>query len=210
MKINIFDMKAADQKCQAIADRVQKFTKTLYDFDSNGTIYAESYRILQRNEIVSKFASELAPMCEEAAGVIQAAAEEAAEAIKRIDLSNPADLTAALDAIRAGTVHRETLEALENVFRGRRQCQLILNSALEHYKLGKIAVFDPLPAMHTAAAAIEAAGHYTNPADLFRELLKAQKAFNVLYKDAGTDYTADWGLPVEEIKEADMRAAMGL
>lgn len=210
MKIDISSMREADAKCKAIVDRVQRFTTTLHDFDNNGTIYAENYRILQRDKIVSKFAAELVPMCEDAAATIQTATEEAAEAVKRIDLSNPADLTAALDAIQAGTVQCETLEALEDVFRGRRQCQLILNTALTHYGLGKIAVFDPVPTMGNAAAAIERASHFTNPPDLFRELLKAQNAFNKLYKDAGTDYTADWGLPVEQIKESNMRAAMGL
>ena len=204
-------MQTSDQKCQAIADRVQKFTKTLYDFDSNGTIFAESYRILQRNEIVSKFAPEIAAMCEEAAGVIRAAAEEAAEAIKHIDLSNPADLSAALQIINGpGELKQETVDALAEVFRGRRQCQIILNSALAARNLETLPVFSPVTLIAAAAAAIEAASHFTNPADLFRELLNAQRAFNAFYEASGMACKADWGLPEDEIMEAKLRASMGL
>lgn len=210
MKIDISTMRAADQKCKAIADKVQKFTKTLYDFDNNGTIYAESYRVLQRDEIVSKFAAELVPMCEDAAGTIQEAADEAAEAVKKIDLSSPADLSTALQIINSGDVNMETISAIEDAFRGRRQCQLAINTALAAHNLGKIEVFDPVHTMNAATAAIEETARYTNPADLFRELLKAQNAFNKLYEDAGEAYTAAWALPVDQIKESNMRAAMGL
>ena len=67
-----------------------------------------------------------------------------------------------------------------------------------------------MPLIADAAEAVEAASHFTNPSDLFRELLNAQRAFNAFYEASGTAYKADWGLPEGEIMEAKMRAAMGL
>ena len=210
MEQYIQTMKNADQQCSKIADRVQRFTRDLHEIDS-GTIFAVAYRAVKKEELIEAFSAEFVPMCEKAAATIQSATEEAADFIKHIDLSSPADLSTALQIINGpGAVTDETISALSEVFKGRRQCQIILNSALAARNLKEIAVYNPMPLIADAAEAVEAASHFTNPSDLFRELLNAQRAFNAFYEASGTAYKADWGLPEGEIMEAKMRAAMGL
>lgn len=202
-------MKRADEECGRIASRVKRYAQNLAEID-NGTIYAVAYRAVKKEELEAAFTAEIIPMCEKAAQKIEAAVEEAVEPLTRLDFSNAADLVAALQIIGAEAVTAETREAMEDHFRGRRQCQLVLNAALEAHNMRKLDVFDPRPGMMEAATAIEAASHFTNPADLFRELLRAQRAFNRMFADAGVDCTAAWDLPVEEIKEHQLRLAMGL
>lgn len=210
MEKYIQSMKDADQQCMQIADRVQRFTRDLHEIDS-GTIFAVAYRAVKKEELIEAFSAEFVPMCEKAAATIQSATEEAADFIKHIDLSSPADLSTALQIINGpGAVTDETISALSEVFKGRRQCQIILNSALAARNLETLPVYSPVPLITDAAAAIERASHFTNPSDLFRELLNAQRAFNAFYEASGTAYKADWGLPEGEIMEAKMRAAMGL
>ena len=203
-------MKDADQQCKQIADRVQRFTRDLYEIDS-GTIFAVDYKAMKREELVEAFAAAFAPMCEDTAKTIQSATDEAADFIKHIDMSDPADLSTALQIINGpGAVNDETIAALGEVFKGRRQCQIILNSALAARNLGTVEIYNPLPLIADAAAAVERASHFTNPSDLFRELLNAQRAFNAFYEASGTACKADWGLPEDEIMESKLRAAMGL
>ena len=198
-------MKRADEECGRIASRVKRYAQNLAEIDS-GTIYAVAYRAVKKEELEAAFTAEIIPMCEKAAQKIEAAVEP----LTRLDFSNATDLVAALQIVGAEAVTAETWEAMEDHFRGRRQCQLVLNAALEAHNMRKLDAFDPRPVMMEAAAAIEAASHFTNPADLFRELLRAQRAFNRMFADAGVDYTAAWDLPVEEIKEHQLRLAMGL
>ena len=209
MKIDLSRARDAESKCKEIADKVLAYTKRLYDYDNEGVIYAEAYRALRRDEIISRFTEANAALCENAGNAIAGAAAEVKEATRHIDL-NAADLTAALDIINAGTLKPESLVALEDVFRGRRQAQLVLNSALEAHNLGTIEVFNPGPVLDAAEAAIRAAGHYSNPSDLYRELAAAEDAFNEFFRTAGADIVADWKLPRAEMQEASMRRAMGI
>ena len=209
MEKYIQTMQNADREAGIITDRANCYARDLAEIDEN-TIYTPDYKEKQRQQITEAYTAAIVPLCEECAATIDQAAEEAAEAIKKIDLSDPADLNAALEIIKAGNVKRETLEALEDVFRGRRQHQLIINTALEHYKLGEIPVYDPIPSMREAAAAIGKVATFTNVPDIFRELLKAQRSFNRFYGDAGADCNAAWNLPIDAIRERDMREVMGL
>lgn len=210
MEQYIQTMKNADQQCKQIADRVQRFTRDLHEIE-NGTIYAVAYRAMKKEELVEAFTTAFVPMCQTAINTIQSATDEAADFIKHIDLSSPADLSTALQIINGpGELMQETIDALAEVFLGRRQCQIILNSALTARNLETMKVYNPLPLIADAAAAVERASHFTNPADLFRELLKAQKSFTRFYDESGLDTVADWGLPESEIMEARMRVAMGL
>lgn len=202
-------MKRADEECGRIASRVKRYAQNLAEIDS-GTIYAVAFRAMKREELEAAFAAEIAPMCEKAAQKIEAAVEEVVEPLTRLDFSNAADLVAALQIVGAEAVTAETWEAMEDHFRGRRQCQLVLNAALEAHNMRKLDAFDPRPVMMEAAAAIERASRFTNPADLFRELLNAQRAFNAFYEASGMACKADWGLPEDEIMEAKLRASMGL
>ena len=203
-------MKNADQQCSKITDRVQRFARDLHEIEG-GTIYAVAYRAMKKEELVEAFTTAFVPMCQTAINTIQSATDEAADFIKHIDMSDPADLSTALQIINGpGAVEQETIDALAEVFRGRRQCQIILNSALAARNLETLPVFSPVPLIAAAAAAIEAASHFTNPADLFRELLNAQRAFNAFYEASGMACKADWGLPEDEIMEAKLRASMGL
>lgn len=210
MEKYIQSMKNADQQCKQIADRVQRFTRDLHEIDS-GTIFAVAYRAVKKEELIEAFSAEFVPMCEKAAATIQSATGAAADAIKHIDLSNAADLSAALQIINGpGAVTDETISALSEVFKGRRQCQIILNSALAARNLETLPVYSPVPLITDAAAAIERVSHFTNPSDLFRELLNAERAFNRFFEESGLDTVADWGLPEDEIMESKLRAAMGL
>lgn len=202
-------MQNADREAAVIAGRVNRYARDIAAIDES-TIYTPDYKEKQRQQITAAFVSAIVPLCKETTDVIRQASEEATEAIGKIDLSNPADLTAALDIIKTGSIKRETLDALEDVFRGRRQHQIIINTALEEKKMGEIAVYDPVPSMQEAEAAISKVATYTNIPDLYRELLKAQRAFNRFYGDAGADCNAAWNLPVEAINERAMREAMGL
>lgn len=203
-------MKSADEECGRIASRVKRYAQNLAEIDS-GTIYAVAYRAVKKEELEAAFTAEIIPMCEEAVKTIQSATDEAADFIRHIDMSNPADLSTALQIINSpGELKQETVDALAEVFRGRRQCQIILNSALAARNLETLPVFSPVPLIAAAAAAIEAASHFTNPGDLFRELLNAQRAFNAFYEASGMACKADWGLPEDEIMEAKLRASMGL
>lgn len=210
MEKYIQTMKDADQQCKQIADRVQRFTRDLHEIDS-GTIFAVAYRAVKKEELIETFSAEFVPMCEKTVATIQSATDDAADSIKHIDMTDPADLSTALQVINGpGAVNDETIAALGEVFKGRRQCQIIINSALSARNLETLPVYSPVPLIADAAAAIESASHFTNPSDLFRELLNAQRAFNAFYEASGTACTADWGLPQDEIMEAKMRAAMGL
>ena len=203
-------MKDADQQCKQIADRVQRFTRDLHEIEG-GTIYAVAYRAMKKEELVEAFTTAFVPMCQTAINTIQSATDEAADFIKHIDMTDPADLSTALQIINGpGEVKQETIDALAEVFRGRRQCQIILNSALSARNLETLPIYSPVTLIADAAAAIEAASHFTNPADLFRELLNAQRAFNAFYEASGMACKADWGLPEDEIMEAKLRASMGL
>lgn len=203
-------MKSADEECGRIASRVKRYAQNLAEID-RGTIFAVAFRAMKREELEAAFAAEIIPMCEEAVKTIQRATDEAADFIRHIDMSNPADLSTALQIINSpGELKQETVDALAEVFRGRRQCQIILNSALAARNLETLPVFSPVPLIAAAAAAIEAASHFTNPGDLFRELLNAQRAFNAFYEASGMACKADWGLPEDEIMEAKLRASMGL
>lgn len=210
MKSYIQTMKDADQQCKQIADRVQRFSRDLYEINS-GTIFAVAYKAMKKEELMEAFSSEFVPMCEKAAATIQSAMDDAADSIKHIDMTDPAELSTALQVINGpGAVNDETIAALGEVFKGRRQCQIIINSALSARNLETLPVYSPVPLIADAAAAIEAASHFTNPSDLFRELLNAQRAFNAFYEASGTACNTDWGLPEDEIAEVKMRAAMGL
>ena len=66
------------------------------------------------------------------------------------------------------------------------------------------------PDYKEAAAAIGKVATFTNIPDIFRELLKAQRSFNRFYGDAGADCNAAWNLPIDAIRERDLRAVMGL
>ena len=210
MEKYILTMKNAEQQGKQIADRVQRFARDLYEIDT-GTIFSVDYRVMRKEELVEAFTTAFVPMCQTAINTIQSATDEAADFIKHIDMTDPADLSTALQIINGpGEVKQETIDALAEVFRGRRQCQIILNSALAARNLETLPVFSPVPLIAAAAAAIEAASHFTNPADLFRELLNAQRAFNKFFEDSGTDYKAAWNLPEDEIMEAKLRAAMGI
>lgn len=203
-------MKDADQQCKQIADRVQRFTRDLHEIEG-GTIYAVAYRAMKKEELVEAFTTAFVPMCQTAINTIQSATDEAADFIKHIDMTDPADLSTALQIINGpGEVKQETIDALAEVFRGRRQCQIILNSALSARNLETLPIYSPVPLIADAAAAIEAASHFINPSDLFRELLNAQRAFNAFYEASGMACKADWGLPEDEIMEAKLRASMGL
>lgn len=203
-------MKSADEECGRIASRVKRYAQNLAEID-RGTIFAVAFRAMKREELEAAFAAEVAPMCEKAVKTIQSATDEAADFIRHIDMSNPADLSTALQIINSpGELKQETVDALAEVFRGRRQCQIILNSALAARNLEAMKLYNPLPLIADAAAAIERASHFTNPADLFRELLNAQRAFNAFYEASGMACKADWGLPEDEIMEAKLRASMGL
>lgn len=210
MEKYILTMKNAEQQGKQIADRVQRFARDLYEIDT-GTIFSVDYRVMRKEELVEAFTTAFVPMCQTAINTIQSATDEAAGFIKHIDMSDPADLSTALQIINGpGELKQETIDALAEVFRGRRQCQIILNSALTARNLETLPVFSPVPLIAAAAAAIEAASHFTNPADLFRELLNAQRAFNAFYEASGMACKADWGLPEDEIMEAKLRASMGL
>lgn len=210
MEKYILTMKNAEQQGKQIADRVQRFARDLYEIDT-GTIFSVDYRVMRKEELVEAFTTAFVPMCQTAINTIQSATDEAADFIKHIDMSDPADLSTALQIINGpGELKQETIDALAEVFRGRRQCQIILNSALTARNLETLPVFSPVPLIAAAAAAIEAASHFTNPADLFRELLNAQRAFNAFYEASGMACKADWGLPEDEIMEAKLRASMGL
>lgn len=210
MEKYILTMKNAEQQGKQIADRVQRFARDLYEIDT-GTIFSVDYRVMRKEELVEAFTTAFVPMCQTAINTIQSATDEAADFIKHIDMSDPADLSTALQIINGpGELKQETIDALAEVFRGRRQCQIILNSALTARNLETLPVFSPVPLIAAAAAAIEAASHFTNPADLFRELLDAQRAFNAFYEASGMACKADWGLPEDEIMEAKLRASMGL
>lgn len=209
MEQYIQTMQNADREAGVITDRANRYARDIAEIDES-TIYTPDYKEKQRKQITEAYTAAIVPLCEECAATIDQAAEEAAEAIRKIDLSEPADLTAALEIIKAGEVKRETLEALEDVFRGRRQHQLIINTALEHYKLGEIPVYDPIPAMKAAGEAISRIATFTNIPDIFRELMKAQRSFNRFYGDAGADCNAAWNLPIDAIRERDMREVMGL
>lgn len=209
MEKYIQTMQNADREAGIITDRANRYARDIAEVNES-TVYTDEYKERQRQQITEAYTAAVTPLCEECAATIDQAAEEAADAIRKIDLSDPADLNAALEIIRAGEMKQETLEALEDVFRGRRQHQLILNSALEYHKLGKIEVFDPRPAMGEAAAAIRKVATFTNIPDIFRELLKAQRSFNKFYGDAGADCNAAWNLPIDAIRERDLRKVMGL
>ena len=210
MEKYILTMKNAEQQGKQIADRVQRFARDLYEIDT-GTIFSVDYRVMRKEELVEAFTTAFVPMCQTAINTIQSATDEAADFIKHIDMTDPADLSTALQIINGpGEVKQETIDALAEVFRGRRQCQIILNSALAARNLETLPVFSPVPLIAAAAAAIEAASHFTNPGDLFRELLNAQRAFNAFYEASGMACKADWGLPEDEIMEAKLRASMGL
>ena len=210
MKKYIQTMKDAEQQCKQIAERVQRFVHDLYEIDS-GTVFAVDYKAMKREELVKAFTTAFVPMCEDAVKTIQSATDEAADFVKHIDMTDPTDLSTALQIINGpGEVKQETVDALAEVFRGRRQCQIILNSALTARNLETIKVYNPLPLIADAAAAVEQASHFTNPADLFRELLNAQRAFNKFFEESGTDYKATWNLPEDEIMEAKMRSVMGI
>ena len=210
MEKYIQTMKDADQQCKQIADRVQRFTRDLHEIEG-GTVFSADYKMLKKDELINLFVEAFVPMCQAAIDTIQTAADAAADIVKHIDLSNPADLSTALQIINGpGEINKESIDALAEVFRGRRQCQIILNSALAARNLETLPVFSPVPLIAAAAAAIEAASHFTNPADLFRELLNAQRAFNAFYEASGMACKADWGLPEDEIMEAKLRASMGL
>ena len=210
MEKYILTMKNAEQQGKQIADRVQRFARDLYEIDT-GTIFSVDYRVMRKEELVEAFTTAFVPMCQTAINTIQSATDEAADFIKHIDMSDPADLSTALQIINGpGELKQETIDALAEVFRGRRQCQIILNSALAARNLETLPVFSPVPLIAAAAAAIEAASHFTNPGDLFRELLNAQRAFNAFYEASGMACKADWGLPEDEIMEAKLRASMGL
>lgn len=209
MEKYIQTMQNADREAGIITDRANRYARDIAEVNES-TVYTDEYKERQRQQITEAYTAAIVPLCEECAATIDQAAEEAAEAIKKIDLSDPADLNAALEIIRAGNVKRETLEALEDVFRGRRQHQLIINTALEHYKLGELPVYDPVPSMREAAAAIGKVATFTNVPDIFRELLKAQRSFNKFYGDAGADCNAAWNLPIDAIRERDLREVMGL
>ena len=202
-------MQNADREAGIITDRANRYARDIAEVNES-TVYTDEYKERQRQQITEAYTAAIVPLCEECAATIDQAAEEAAEAIRKIDLSDPADLTAALEIIKAGEVTQETLEALEDVFRGRRQHQLIINSALEYRKLGKLEVYNPVPTMREAAAAIGKVATFTNIPDIFRELLKAQRSFNRFYGDAGADCNAAWNLPIDAIRERDLRAVMGL
>lgn len=210
MEKYILTMKNAEQQGKQIADRVQRFARDLYEIDT-GTIFSVDYRVMRKEELVEAFTTAFVPMCQTAINTIQSATDEAADFIKHIDMSDPADLSTALQIINGpGELKQETIDALAEVFRGRRQCQIILNSALTARNLEAMKLYNPLPLIADAAAAIERASHFTNPADLFRELLDAQRAFNAFYEASGMACKADWGLPEDEIMEAKLRASMGL
>lgn len=210
MEKYILTMKNAEQQGKQIADRVQRFARDLYEIDT-GTIFSVDYRVMRKEELVEAFTTAFVPMCQTAINTIQSATDEAADFIKHIDMSDPADLSTALQIINGpGVVTDETISALSEVFKGRRQCQIILNSALTARNLEAMKLYNPLPLIADAAAAIERASHFTNPADLFRELLNAQRAFNAFYEASGMACKADWGLPEDEIMEAKLRASMGL
>lgn len=210
MEKYIQTMQNAEQQAKQIADRVQRFARDLYEIES-GTIFAVDYKAMKREELVEAFTAAFVPMCEDAVKTIQSATGTAADFIKHIDMTDPADLSTALQIINGpGAVNDETIAALGEVFKGRRQCQIIINSALSARNLETVEVYNPLPLIADAAAAVERASHFTNPSDLFRELLNAQRAFNAFYEASGTACKADWGLPQDEIMEAKMRAAMGL
>lgn len=210
MEKYILTMKNAEQQGKQIADRVQRFARDLYEIDT-GTIFSVDYRVMRKEELVEAFTTAFVPMCQTAINTIQSATDEAADFIKHIDMSDPADLSTALQIINGpGELKQETIDALAEVFRGRRQCQIILNSALAARNLETLPVFSPVPLIAAAAAAIERASHFTNPADLFRELLNAQRAFNAFYEASGMACKAEWGLPEDEIMEAKLRASMGL
>ena len=203
-------MKDADQQCKQIADRVERFTRDLHEIEG-GTIFSADYKMLKKDELINLFVEAFVPMCQTAINTIQSATDEAADFIKHIDMTDPADLSTALQIINGpGEVKQETIDALAEVFRGRRQCQIILNSALSARNLETLPIYSPVPLIADAAAAIEAASHFINPSDLFRELLNAQRAFNAFYEASGMACKADWGLPEDEIMEAKLRASMGL
>ena len=210
MEKYILTMKNAEQQGKQIADRVQRFARDLYEIDT-GTIFSVDYRVMRKEELVEAFTTAFVPMCQTAINTIQSATDEAADFIKHIDMSDPADLSTALQIINGpGELKQETIDALAEVFRGRRQCQIILNSALTARNLETLPIYSPVPLIADAAAAIEAASHFINPSDLFRELLNAQRAFNAFYEASGMACKADWGLPEDEIMEAKLRASMGL
>ena len=210
MEKYILTMKNAEQQGKQIADRVQRFARDLYEIDT-GTIFSVDYRVMRKEELVEAFTTAFVPMCQTAINTIQSATDEAADFIKHIDMTDPADLSTALQIINGpGEVKQETIDALAEVFRGRRQCQIILNSALSARNLETLPIYSPVPLIADAAAAIEAASHFINPSDLFRELLNAQRAFNAFYEASGMACKADWGLPEDEIMEAKLRASMGL
>lgn len=203
-------MRNADEQCQKIAACVLRFAKEMEEIKS-GTIYTVGYRAMKVDELTEAFSAAFMPMCKNAAKTIQSATDEAADFIKHIDMTAPADLSTALQIINGpGEVKKETIDALDEVFKGRRQCQIILNAALSARNMETLVVYNPVPLIADAAAAIEAASHFTNPADLFRELLNAQRSFNAFFEASGADYRADWGLPENEIMEAKLRSAMGL
>ena len=209
MEQYIQTMQNADREAGIITDRANRYARDLAEIEES-TIYTPDFKAQQRQKITETYTAAIAPLCEECIATIDQATDEATEAIGKIDLSNPVDLTAALEVIKTGNVKRETLEALEDAFRGRRQHQLIINTALERYKLGEIPVYDPIPSMREAAAAIGKVATFTNVPDIFRELMKAQRAFNRLYADSDTDCDAAWNLPIDAIRERDMREIMGL
>ena len=139
MEKYIESMQNADREAGIITDRANRYARDLAEIDES-TIYTPDYKEKQRQQITEAYTAAIAPLCEECAATIDQAAGEAAEAIAKIDLSDPADLTAALAIIKTGNVQSETLEELEDAFKGSRQQQIIINAALEHYKLGKIVV----------------------------------------------------------------------
>ena len=70
MKIDLSRARDAESKCKEIADKVLAYTKRLYDYDNEGVIYAEAYRALRRDEIISRFTEANAALCENAGNAI--------------------------------------------------------------------------------------------------------------------------------------------
>lgn len=200
-------VRGADEQCKRITAKALDYALAIQEINSSNR-YSIEYKEQQRKHTIDIYASQIESMVKNAIDTVKSATEDAEEQIKVLEITP--DLSTALQIIKTGNMTTETQRALSDVFRGRRQCQLILNSALKSEKLEQMDVYNPITPLEQIQLALEPLRTQTNIPDIMRILEKAQGYFNDFYKDSNLTDKAEWNLPTDNIKELKMREVMGI
>ena len=92
MEKYIQTMQNADREAGIITDRANRYARDIAEVNES-TVYTDEYKERQRQQITEAYTAAVTPLCEECAATIDQAAEEAADAIRKIDLPTPPTLT---------------------------------------------------------------------------------------------------------------------